>query len=99
MGRKETPDLLSNEVLKGKLIKNLMVYSKGQGSKSGYQMPDDVISEANIHDFESESNGSDVLYKCRLSCPFCTKTFSVIYKHFWMTSNVTKHLKMHINQE
>lgn len=85
-------DMVPNDYLKGKLINSLTVYLK----KSGLKGNEDIISEANIMDFEREQNPSKVVCKCRFSCPFCPKTVSVKYKDFWMSSNATNHLKMHI---
>lgn len=99
MERKKTRNLLSNEELQAKLVKNLVDYSKYQGKIVNFEIPDNVLSEANIHDFRRESNGNDFLCKCRFSCPFCSKTYSVIYKKYWMTSNVTNHLKNHITEQ
>lgn len=86
------PPLLSSEELRGKLIKLSIAYSR----KAGQELAD-VITERNILDFQREGNQANVLCRCRFSCPFCPKIFSVIYKTFWMSSNVTKHLKKHID--
>lgn len=95
--RKQRHDLLSNEELQQQLIKSLTNFLKIQAEKANLEIPEDVISEANIHNFETETNGNDFLCTCRFSCPFCSKTYSVNYKTFWMSSNVTKHLKTHVN--
>lgn len=80
------------EQLQAKLIKNLLNYTKEQGKKTNIDIPDCLITEANINDLKREL---DVI-KCKFSCPFCSKTFSVTYKKFWMSSNATKHLKEHL---
>lgn len=66
--------------------------------KAGQQFPDGVISENNIHDFERGMDEDNYLCKCRFSCPFCERTIPIVHKTFWMSSNVTQHLKMHITQ-
>lgn len=82
----------SDEDAKMMLIKNLRAVS----AKSGITLPQNVLTEVNLIDFERGSEESNFIYKCRFSCPFCNKTFGVIYKKFWMSSNATKHLKTHL---
>lgn len=80
-----------------KLIKSLMGAIRKIVSPVGYVLPNDLISEANIHDFICMSSSK---YKCRVTCPFCPKSISIIYeKNYWQTSNVTKHLKQHVHEQ
>lgn len=83
----------TDEELKSNLINNLINYAE----KNGYQFPDGIISERNMHGFERGLNhGLNVdnyICKCRFSCPFCEKIFPLKFKSFWMSSNVTAHMK------
>lgn len=83
---------LTDSQLKEKLITALLNYS----GKVGYQFPDKSISELNISDFERGSEESGFICKCRFTCSFCPKVIPLVYKSFWMSSNVTTHLKQHI---
>lgn len=89
---KKDKSALTDPALKEKLISNLIAASK----KTGFEFPVGIISEANIVDYKREPIESANICKCRFSCPFCSKKIPVIFKHFWMSSNVTKHLKSHI---
>lgn len=85
---------VSDEELKNHLIKNLLKFT----GKIGFPISSEIVSQSNLHDFERGSIEKYVA-KVRFSCPFCNKSFSVVYKQFWMSSNVTKHLKTHITSE
>lgn len=86
----------SDEELINHLVSNLQEFTKNQAEKAGFEMTTEVISPINIHHFERTSNTDSFVAKCRFSCPFCSKSYAVAYKKFWMSSNVTTHLKMHI---
>lgn len=84
----------SDDQLKSKLIANLLSYTEN----IGLDVPDNAISEINIHDFRRGSDQDGFVCKCRLICPFCLKKFQLTYKTFWATSNLTKHFKDHITE-
>lgn len=86
---------LSDADLKRKLVSNLLKYT----GKLNYQFPDEAISERNIMDFKRGLENDDYVCKCRFSCSVCSKNFPLVYKSFWMTSNVTLHLKKHIEAD
>lgn len=85
----------SDKQLKSSLIDNLMKYS----GKVGYKFPDGLLSEDNLKKFERGSVEDNFVCKCHFSCPFCSRILPAIYKHFWMSSNITQHLKIHITEE
>lgn len=78
-----------------KLISNLMTYMK----KNNFALPDGLMSSKNIRDFERGAEVDDFVCECRFVCPFCPKNFPITYRKFWMSSNLTKHLKNHIDIE
>lgn len=82
-------------VLIAKLISNLMAYMK----KNEFTLPEGILSSKNIRNFERGSDIDDFVCKCRFVCSFCPKNFPVKFKKFWMSSNVTKHLREHIEIE
>lgn len=83
---------MSEDVLKNSLIVGLEKYA----TKVGFSLPQGVFSDRNILNFRREMMAEKEVYKCTFSCPFCSKTTPVIYKLYWMSSNVTKHLKGHL---
>lgn len=85
----------SEDELKRKLIHILSLYPE----RAGIKLPDSTISDKNIIDFKSESQNDVNVLKCNFSCPFCGKIIAVMHKVHWMTSNATKHLKLHIEEE
>lgn len=85
-------DRTDNE-LKSKLISNVMAYMK----KNNFSLPDELMSSENIRNFERGTALDDFVCKCKFVCPFCPKNFPITHKQFWMSSNLTKHLKNHIS--
>lgn len=85
----------SDEELKQNLISNLVNYMKN----NQFMLPDGILSENNIREFVRASEIEDFVCKCRFVCPFCPKTFPLTFKTFWMSSNLTNHLKHHIQNE
>lgn len=84
------PKYRSEIEVKTALVQSLDVFATSQG------LPGGIITERNIVNFTSISeNGKDV-YKCGFSCVFCSKVIKVVYRSYWMKSNVTKHIKEHI---
>lgn len=84
--------------MKKKVIKKMMKYLRKENTKEkqDFEFEEDIISEANIQDFRRIETENDVKWKCIFTCPFCPKTYSLLYKNYWMCSNATKHLKKHI---
>lgn len=79
------------------LQKMLIAQLNGYSSKAGYKLPEDVISELNIVNVQSdEQSDGSLIVKCDFTCPFCTKHIKVSFKNFWWASNATKHLKTHV---
>lgn len=78
------------------IFENLLTNLKAVAGKAGYKKAETIVSEANLHDFKRVSDESDIAYRCWFRCPVCPKTFGLIYKKFWMSSNATTHLKKHI---
>lgn len=85
----------SNEEIIQGLVSNMLKYTE----KINFPLTDDIISLNNVNDFERGSEFDDFAYKCRFACPFCDRVFPLKYKTFWMSSNLTKHLKNHISFE
>lgn len=99
--RKNKPSKLKNlskntsrtkEELIDLLINNLLKYS----GKQGFQFPEGSISQLNIREVEGDVEHGNI--KCKFSCPFCPKIIPIKYKSFWESSNITSHLKSHINE-
>lgn len=82
----------TDDNLMQKLITNLNSFM----TKNSFPLKEGIISIANIRNFERGSQQDDFLCKCQFGCPFCSKVSPVKFKLFWMTSNMTKHLKQHI---
>lgn len=79
--------------VKSRLVTNLLTFTV----KNGFPSSDAAISELNIRDFRCCAEEEDSIYKCKFSCPFCPKVFPIRFKTYWTSSNVTTHLKKHIN--
>lgn len=91
----KTKDVPDDELQIG-LSTNILNYAE----KIGLDVGEDVISTINIHNFRRGSDKDNFLCKCKFICPFCAKSFTVTYKKYWGTSNITKHLKeQHLQAE
>lgn len=47
-----------------------------------------------ISEFKKENEN---VYRCRVNCKFCDKSFFAKYKSHWVVSNIEAHLKNHVN--
>lgn len=83
-----------DDIIRG-LVSNMLKYCE----KIDFPLTDEIISANNVNDFERGNGLDDFAYKCRFSCPFCDRVFPLKYKTFWMSSNLTAHLKEHISFE
>lgn len=82
-------NVVTDHELKSSLIKKLMTAC----AKAGAKLPAGTISEANLLEFHRTTKEKDTVCQCTFSCPFCSKTYTIKYKTFWMTNNAWKHLK------
>lgn len=89
--KKDRPD----EVLKQNLISNLMNYMEN----NNFELPAGILSENSIRGFVRGSEIENFVCKCQFVCPFCPKVFPLTFKSFWMSSNLTNHLKYHIESD
>lgn len=92
MCRKEVQD---DNVPKKQLIASLSSYP---AKKLGLNLGAGVISERNIHDYKVDLKGNQKIYSCVFSCPFCPAAIPVKRDPFWKSSNVTTHIKLHIQK-
>lgn len=94
-------DGVSDMVLKKQLISVLMtsLMKCAETKEPGLRLPANTISESNIHDFKRDEDEKGFYCNCTFSCPFCSKKYSLRYRNYWMSSNATKHLKMHAQEE
>lgn len=88
--KKKRPTM-SDEELQNKLISNFETFA----AKNGRPLSKGIISKRNILEFQKATKGEETFFKCVFSCPFCAKKTPINYKLFWMSSNVTNHLKEH----
>lgn len=89
--KKEAKQTRSDEELVANLLQNVKSYTE----KIGFDHAKELITISNITEFEKGSAESNFIAKCRFICPFCAKTFPVKYKEYWLSSNITTHLKTH----
>lgn len=88
--KKSKKNPLSDDDLKERLITNVNNYV------SKLNVPGNIFScDRHIHNFERNQDGYGA--KCEFSCCFCKKTVPVVFDEFWKSSNITTHLKNHIN--
>lgn len=72
--------------------------------KLGFDMFNVALSDANLIDFQKIvaqcecGQECNTFFKCCFVCPVCPKRYMLKYKEFWMSSNATKHIKKHIEQ-
>lgn len=90
--RTTQPKHQSEQELKTVLVRSLDMYAQKQGLPAG------IITLRNIVNFKSEKLDNETVYKCGMSCVFCSKVSAVSYKGYWMKSNATKHIKEHTEQ-
>lgn len=90
-GKKTT---ICDDELQESLVTNLLNYTE----KIGLIMGNDALTRVNIYDFRRGADKDNFTCKCRFICPLCAKTFTVTYKKYWATSNVTKHFKEHYTE-
>lgn len=82
---------ISDDDLKERLITNINKYVIKLG------LPGNIFScDRHIKNFERYENGYGA--KCEFSCCFCQKIVPVEFEGFWKSSNITTHLKYHVNQ-
>lgn len=67
-------------------------------AKKNCILPPGIISAKNIRNFERGTDGEFVC-KCKFACPFCSRVIPVKFKEFWMSSNITTHMKKHIEDD
>lgn len=82
--------VVADDDLKKHLISNLVNYF----SKINFALPENILSEQNLMDFERDPN--DIDYHCRFTCPFCEKILPISFKGYWRSGNITNHLKAHV---
>lgn len=88
--RKTMPKYRSQEELELAITLSLDTFLQKQG------LPAKLITNINIVNFVSKSEDGKDVHKCGGSCMFCSKIIGAVHRGYWMTSNVTKHLKEHI---
>ncbi|XP_037052462.1 uncharacterized protein LOC119085996 [Bradysia coprophila] len=54
------------------------------------------IIESNVTNYKS-SKQRDYLYECRFKCPFCEDISSIKCETNWITTEINKHLKLHVD--
>lgn len=84
---------VADEALKEQLNLNLIKYF----TKNGFELPENLMTDRNLTDFQLHSHGLDV--SCRFACPFCVKKFPVTFKEYWRSGNIQSHLKRHVDSE
>lgn len=85
---------LTDDELKEKLISNLVK----NAAKKDCILPPGIITTKNIRNFDRDTGGEFVC-KCKFACPFCSRVIPVQFKEFWMSSNITSHMKKHIEDD
>lgn len=90
--KSKSKPIKTGDELKEMLIKSLDMYATKKG------LPANTISESNIVGFEEKLVDGNKIYRCGFSCLFCSKVIPTLYKTYWMTSNATKHLKVHLDE-
>lgn len=87
--------------LKEKLLKGL----KNVAKKMKFDNFMNILTDANIVEFQKIvghckcGKECNTIFKCTFVCPVCPKRYKLQYKEFWMSSNVTKHIKQHIKDQ
>lgn len=81
------------------LINNLISNVVNYMEKNGLVTAAEIVSANNIREFKRGNEIEDFVCKCLFACPFCSKVFPLTYKKFWMSSNLTYHLKNHITSD
>lgn len=64
--------------------------------KIGCPLEVGLLNDDQIQHFERGSVDDTFVCKCRFQCPFCEQTVPIVYRNFWMSSNITQHLKSHM---
>lgn len=89
----------SDDELKANLINKVTVYLQQAGFQCAENMPGSVVDETSINDFQRGAEGDGYICKCRFSCPFCFTNIKVKHETYWILSNITRHLKKHLQND